>query len=130
MQATLNRPDLVYPELSYRIVGTLFDVYNQLGPGFDESTYQRAVSLAFKAADIVFEEQVYAVVEYKGEKVGRKYFDFLIDKRIVLEIKRGDRFSKTHMDQVISYLKTNHLKLGILAYFGPRKLSYKRLVNL
>lgn len=58
------------------------------------------------------------------------FFDFLIEDKIVLELKKGDRFSKTHIDQVNQYLVSKNLKLGILAYFAPNKVHYKRIVNL
>jgi GxxExxY protein len=126
----IQREDLVYPELSYQIVGILFEVYNELGYGFDEKVYQKAIAIALKNAKLIFKEQVYTPLIYGGKTVGRNYFDFLIDGKIVLEIKRGDRFSKAHIDQMLEYLHTSKLKLGILAYFSPSKLHYKRLVNL
>ncbi|MBL8030554.1 MAG: GxxExxY protein [Candidatus Doudnabacteria bacterium] len=54
----------------------------------------------------------------------------MIEDKIVLELKKGDRFSKTHIDQVNQYLVSKNLKLGILAYFAPNKVHYKRIVNL
>lgn len=126
----LRRGDLVYPELSFQIIGVLFDVYNELGNGFDEKIYQRATAEGLRQQRLNFQEQVYVPLIYKGKNVGRNYFDFLIDNVIVLEIKKGDRFSKTHIDQVLQYLKTKNLKLGILAYFAPRKLHYKRIVSI
>jgi len=126
----LERDDLVYPDLSYKIVGVLFEVYNELGHGLDEKVYQRAMAVALKSAGLIFQEQVYGPLSYKGQVVGRKYFDFLIDKKVILEIKKGDRFSKAHMDQVLEYLHASKLKLGILAYFSPTKLHFKRLINL
>ncbi len=126
----LNRDDLVYPELSYKIVGVLFDVYNDLGYGLKESYYQNAVSIKLKEVSLKFSEQVYYPFEYKGKKIGNNYFDFLIEDKIVLEIKRGDKFSKSHIDQVYNYLTLSNLKLGILAYFSPKNIHFKRIINL
>ncbi len=126
----LQRQDLVYPELSYQIIGVLFDVYNSLGNGFDEKVYQRAIAAALEKQRLRFQEQVYAPILYEGKNIGRNYFDFLIEKKVVLEIKRGDRFAKSHIDQVRQYLQINNFKLGVLAYFAPNKLHYKRIVNL
>ena len=56
--------------------------------------------------------------------------DFIIEDKIVLELKKGNRFVKAHIDQVYEYLVSNNLKLGILSYFAPRNLHYKRIVNL
>ena len=126
----LRRQDLVYPELSFQIIGVLFDVYNKLGNGFDEKIYQRATAEGLKQCGINFQEQVYAPLIYQGKNVGRNYFDFLIEDIIILEIKKGDRFAKVHIDQVLQYLNARGLKLGILAYFAPRKLHYKKIVNI
>jgi len=67
---------------------------------------------------------------YNNQRIAANYLDFLIDKKIVLEIKKGDRFVKAHIDQVYQYLVDTKLKLGILAYFAPRNLHFKRIVNL
>jgi len=129
-KAELKREDLVYPELSYQIIGVLFDVYNKLGYGLSEKVYQQAVGSAFKNAKMRTQEQVYSPLMYGGAKVARNYFDFLVEDKVVLEIKKGDKFAKSHIDQVYQYLRSKNLKLGILAYFAPRKLHFKRIVNL
>ena len=126
----LKREDLLYPELSYQIIGVLFDVYNKLGYGLSEKTYQNATVVAFKNAGLKFREQVYVPFIYQGKNIGKNYLDFLVEEAVVLEIKKGDRFIKAHIDQVFQYLVSNKLQLGILAYFAPRNLHYKRIVNL
>jgi GxxExxY protein len=120
----------IYSELSYKIIGALFEVYNTLGHGHPEKTYQRAVAVALKKAGLKFVEQLYVPVVFGGKVVGKNYFDFLIEDKIVLEIKRGDYFVKAHIEQVYQYLISKNLKLGILAYFAPRTVHIKRVVNL
>lgn len=126
----LKREDLIYPELSYQIIGILFDVHNKLGYGFSEKTYQNAIAAALKNSGLRFQEQVYAPLVYQGKNIGKNYLDFLISDTVVLEIKKGDRFIKAHIDQVFQYLVVSKLRLGILAYFAPRTLHFKRVVNL
>ena len=126
----LHRNDLVYPELSYKIVGILYEVYNNLGYGLSEKTYQKATAEGMKDADMEFSQQVYFPILYKGKKIGSNYLDFLIEKKVVLELKKGDRFAKAHIDQIYQYLVVSKLKLGILAYFAPRNVHFKRIVNL
>jgi len=130
MVQTLKRKDLIYPELSYQIVGILFEVYNQLGPGYPEKYYQKAISAELKRCNLSFREQVFTPLKLKGETIGRNYLDFLIEDRIILEIKKGTRFSGRNIEQVITYLKTAGLKLGIIANFGPKELKFKRIINL
>lgn len=124
------REDLVYKDLCYKVVGVLMSVYNTLGYGHPEKTYQSAVALAFKKEGLEFVEQLYVPVTYQDKVVGKNYFDFLVDGKVVLEIKKGDHFSKVHIEQVYKYLVANKLQLGILAYFAPRVVHWKRIVNL
>ncbi len=107
----VRRSDLLYPELSFTLIGILFDVDNQLGRGHKENYYENAVAVALEAKGVRYERQVYAPLEYNGAVVGKYFFDFLIEEKIVLELKQGTFFSKTNIDQVYAYLKVNNLKL-------------------
>ncbi len=122
--------ELIYPELSYRLVGVLFKVFNTLGPGCLEKHYQRAVAIALTTEDLTFKEQVYAPMEFGGEKVGCYYLDFLIENKIVLEIKRGERFTRPNIDQIYNYIRRFDLKLGILANFTKEGILFKRILNI
>jgi GxxExxY protein len=125
-----NKIDLVYPELSYKIIGILYDIFNTLGHGHKENYYQKAISAALYELNINFEEQVYYPMKYKDTIIGKYFFDFLIDNKIILEIKANDRFSRKNIEQTYSYLKAGGLKLGILANFTNNKVVFKRIVNL
>ena len=126
----LARTDLIYPELCYKIIGVLFDVYNELGSGFQERYYQRAVSTAFRKCGVVFREQVSVPLEYKGSKVGRYYLDFLVEDKLVLELKKGEYFPRENIQQIYAYLRATQLKLGILANFTSSGIKFKRVLNL
>ena len=130
MGKLLRREDLIYPELSYQLIGILFDVYNKLGYGHSEKVYQKAVAVALKNSNLKFKEQVYAPLKYENERIGSNYFDFLVENKVVIELKKGDRFIKAHIEQVYQYLKFFNFKLGLLVYFAPRNLHFKRIVNL
>ena len=124
------RTDLIYPELSYKIIGILFEVYNNLGPGYQEKHYERAIALSFQEKGIIFKEQVLIPIRFKNKKIGNYFLDFLIENKIVLEIKKGDRFSKKDIEQVYSYLKAKNLNLGIIANFMTKGVKFKRILNL
>ncbi len=124
------REDLVHKELCFKIVGILLEVYNQLGYGHPEKVYQRAIAVALAKAGLKFVEQLYVPVVFKEKVVGKNYLDFVIEDAVVLEIKKGDYFVKSHIDQVYQYLVSHHQQLGILAYFAPRTVHWKRIVNL
>jgi GxxExxY protein len=130
MPATLKRKDLLYPELSYQIVGILFEVFNELGYRYQEKYYQKAISQCLKKLTIPFDEQISISVKFHDVAVGIYRPDFLIDNKIVLEIKRGDYFSQQDIKQLLGYLEAKKLKLGILARFSSRGLKFKRIVNI
>lgn len=120
---------LVYPELSYQIVGALFEVYNQLGGSLQEKHYQKALSLALKDKGIKFKEQIEVPIRFKGEKISNYFLDFLVDEKIVVELKTT-ALTKSYYDQLPSYLKTTDKKLGIVAIFGKDELRFRRIANL
>jgi len=122
--------DVIYPELSYKIVGILFDVYNKMGYGYQEKYYQKAISIKLQEAKLIFKEQYPIKIILDDDKIGNYFSDFIIDNKIILEIKKMDRFLKGNIDQTYAYLKSTKLKLGILANFTKKGLQFKRIVNL
>lgn len=126
----LKRKDLVYPELSYKLIGILFEVWNELGYGYQEKHYQKAIAKALKDVGFKFKEQVPIKIKYKSQAIGTYFLDFLIEDKIVLEIKRREYFSKGNIRQVYAYLKATGLRLGIIANFTSKGLKFKRVVNL
>lgn len=125
----MRKVKLIYPKLSYQIVGILFEVHNTLGYGHREITYQKAIVQALKDIKINFSEQLSVDLKYK-EKIIKKYrLDFLIDNKLVLEIKVGERFNKENTAQVYDYLKAKGLKLGIIGNFTKYGVKFKRIIN-
>ena len=121
--------DLVYKELSYKTVGILFKVYNELGGGYQEKYYQRAVALELKKLGVDFKEQVPVNLSYNGKNIGKYYLDFVIENKIVLEIKAIPRFYTRDIKQILAYLKRTGLTLGILASFSKGELKFKRILK-
>lgn len=138
MNPNLNSPNksesvgkvkLVHPELSYKIMGMLFDVHTRLGGGFQEKHYQRALEQLLKKNNLGYDKELPANVSFEGENIGKFFLDFLIDDKIVLELKAVPRFLPIHFKQIRTYLKVKNLELGILANFRGEKLTYKRILN-
>lgn len=125
-----NNIDLVYPELSYTVVGVLFDVYNALGPGYKEVYYERAVARGLERAGLTYKRQMPYKVTYRGDLIGRCYFDFLVENKIILELKKGDYFSRRGVHQANEYLKASGLLLALLVNFTSNGVRCKRIVNL
>ena len=99
------------------------------GGGHHERYYQRALSEALLAKKLAFKEQVYAPLRFNGKIIGKNFFDFLVENKIIIEIKKGNRFSTKHINQVLEYLKTSNLKLAILINFGQYEVSSTRVLN-
>jgi len=76
-----KREDLVYPELSYKIIGLMFDVHNNLGGGLREKAYQEAVKIALEKADLKYRQQINCPIMFKDKKVGNRFLDLLVDEK-------------------------------------------------
>ncbi|MEO6883953.1 MAG: GxxExxY protein [Bacteroidia bacterium] len=126
----IQNKKIIFPELSYKIVGAAFDVYNEIGGNHKELVYQKALFESFKKNNIKTEQQVFNSIKFENKIIGKNYFDFLVDSKIVVEIKSTDRFSKSHYDQLLNYLIISKLKLGILISFGRNEVKFKRVLNI
>ncbi|HHH40488.1 MAG TPA: GxxExxY protein [Chloroflexi bacterium] len=120
---------IIYPELSYRVMKAVFEVHNLLGPGFVERIYERALAYELSSQGISFERQKEIVVRYKGQRVGVHRLDFLVDGKIILELKAVRALDDVFRLQVLSYLKATALRLGILVNFGTKRVEFVRIVN-
>ena len=125
----LEKKDLVYADLSYQIIGCAYDVFNEIGGGHKEKVYQRAMSLALKEQKLSYTEQHYYPVKFKNVVVGKNFFDFYVDDKIVVEIKSAVRFTKSNFEQVLNYLVVSNIKLALLISFGDEGVMCKRVVN-
>jgi len=121
---------IIYKELSYEIVKILFEVYNNLGYGYQKKYYQRAIEVAFTKVGFEYKSQCPYKIRYKGEIIGRYFIDFIIEDKIVLEIKKGDYYSRKNFEQVYAYLKATGLKLAIIANFTSDGVKFKRVLNI
>lgn len=122
--------ELLYPKLSYQIIGILFEIQNKLGAGLREQDYQRAIAEILKKLNIPLKQQAFVMLKLGDTMARRLYVDFIIADRVVLEIKAQERFLKQNLEQVRAYLKASNLKLGILANFTKSGVMFKRIVNL
>lgn len=122
--------DLIFKEEAYKIIGSCFEVYNELGPGFLEAVYQEALYIEFQKQGIPFTAQAEMNIFYKGIQLKKKYYpDFLCYDEIILEIKAMENFSPADEAQLLNYLKGTKKPLGLLVNFGAEKLQYKRYAN-
>src|ERR1700722_1923019 len=108
---------LLYPELSYNVIGALLEVYKKLGPGLPEKYYQKALAEEFSNRGIKFKEQVLVELKYNEVVIGKFYADFVVEELVVVELKTYRFFSRKNIEQTLGYLKSLNLQLGILANF-------------
>jgi GxxExxY protein len=127
--ATKNIQKLIYKKECYEIIGVLFEVFNKIDYGYREKYYHHAIANELDSRNISYKRELYIPLVYKNKKVGRYYIDFLIKNKIVLEIKVADRFYNLHTNQLLSYLRTKNIRLGILALITPEGIKYKRYIN-
>lgn len=120
---------LVHGALTGRIIGAAMEVHRQLGPGFLEGVYEEALACEFELQNISFEKQKEIPVLYKNKQVKQFICDFLIDKKVVVEIKAIKEIGEIEKLQVINYLKAGSFQVGLLLNFGRKSLEYKRLIN-
>lgn len=122
--------ELIHADITKEIIGSAFAVYNELGFGHFEKTYQKAIAEEFIARGIPFKREFFVSVFYRGKQVGRNFFDFLVLDKVIVELKQGNHFSISDIKQVHRYLVSLNLELGILVLFTDREVRIKRVVNL
>lgn len=121
--------EILYKELSYEVVGAAMEVHRILGSGFLEAVYQAALAHEFRQRGIPFEQYKKLKVEYKGVIVGDYEADFLVDSKIVVELKATSAFIKKDEAQAHNYLAATGVHLAILLNFGVESLQSQRIIR-
>ncbi|OGL66115.1 hypothetical protein A3B21_04180 [Candidatus Uhrbacteria bacterium RIFCSPLOWO2_01_FULL_47_24] len=120
---------LVHPELSYKIVGILFRAHNELPKGYQEKHVQRAVALFLAKEGLSFKEQAGVVIRVGEKIIGRYFLDFVVDKKIVVELKVGEKLFRKDFEQIKNYLQSTGLELGLLARFSDKGVKVYRVLQ-
>lgn len=118
-----------YKELTEKIIGCAYQVYNKMGYGFWESVYEKCLLIELRKAGLVAEAQKEITVHYDGEVVGVFAADVLVENSIVLELKSIRRIAKSHEVQLVNYLVATGKDVGLLINFGEQKVEVKRKVR-
>jgi GxxExxY protein len=121
--------DLVHSDLTRQIIGAAMEVHSNLGPGFLESVYESAMAIEMNLRDVPYERQKAVPVIYKGEKARDFTCDFLVDGKVLVELKATQLLTEVEEAQVLNYLRATGLRVGLLVNFGQRSLKYKRLIQ-
>jgi len=114
-------------DITYRIIGCAMEVHKTLGNGFQEIIYQRCLAIELEKEGIPFCREVNQDIYYKGQHVGTRRADFIIDGKIIVELKAQINLQDVHLAQAKNYLKAYDLEIGLLINFGAKSLEYKRI---
>src|SRR4030042_1503434 len=118
---------LIHEELTKTILAACFEVINELGAGFLESVYEKALLFALHQKGLKAIAQTPIEVLFRGQNVGQFYADILVEDVVLLEIKAVTALTPEHKAQLINYLKATGIDVGLLVNFGNPKLEYRRL---
>jgi GxxExxY protein len=120
-----------YQDITGRIIGCAMKVHSFLGNGFQEVIYQRALALELREVGLNFERELEQNIFYKefSKPIGTRRADFLVEKKVLVELKAISELNDVHLAQILNYLTAYKLEVGLLINFGERSLKFKRVVN-
>ncbi len=122
--------DLKYGDITGKVLHAAFAVHGALGNGFQEVIYQRALAYEMRQEGLAFAREIEQEIFYKDlpEPIGTRRADFVVEGKVLVELKALSKIEPVHMAQILNYLKAYHLEVGLLLNFGTQSLTYKRLV--
>jgi GxxExxY protein len=121
-----SEPSLKYRELTQRVIGVFYEVYNELGHGFLESVYQKAFGLALTSEGLRVFGKIEVPVWFRGQKVGDFEADLMVEERVLLELKAVRALDSAHEAQLLNYLRATEIEVGLLFNFGI-KPQFRRM---
>jgi len=119
--------NFLYEDLTKKIIKCFYQVYDELGAGFLESVYEKALMIELKNSGLSAVNQQRLNVYYKGSLIGEFIADVIVEEKVLIEIKAVTKLINKHEAQVINYLKATRIKIGLLVNFG-NKLEFKRRI--
>ena len=122
--------ELKHKGITEKIIGASFEVHKFLGNGFQEVIYQRALAWEFSQAKLEYVREIEQEIFYKdlSEPIGTRRADFVVEGKVLVELKAIIQLEDVHVAQVLNYLKAYKLEVGLLINFGGKSLTFKRLV--
>jgi GxxExxY protein len=123
------KPEYKYSAITGKIINCAMQVHSELGNGFQEVVYQRALATEMELQGLNFAREVAKTIFYKNTQVGTRRVDFMVENIISVEIKAVTQLEKVHFAQAINYLEVFHIEIGLLINFGANELQKSRLEN-
>jgi len=121
--------ELLHKEITGKIIGAAMEVHGVLGCGFLEAVYEEALAHEMNLRGIAFERQKAMTISYKGKALKEYICDFLVEGKVVVELKAIKRLTGLEEAQILNYLKASGIQVGLLFNFGETSLKHKRIVR-
>jgi len=120
---------MVKDDLTYQIIGCAMKVHSKLGNGFQEVIYQRCLAIELERAGLNFGREIEQTIFYDNVEVGIRRADFIVENKVVVELKEVIRLEDAHLAQAKNYVVAYDFKKGLLINFGAKSLEYKLIFN-
>jgi GxxExxY protein len=118
-----------YSDITHKIIGSAMKVHSTLGTGFQEVIYQRALAIEMTKQGLTFQRELEMQIYYDEQDIGTRRVDFLVDDKVMVELKAVAVLEDVHLAQAINYLEAYNLEIGLLINFGAKSLQYRRVIN-
>lgn len=118
-----------HADITGKVIGAAMRVHSTLGNGFQEVIYQRALAIEMEKQGLSFQRELEMPIHYDEQVIGTRRVDFLVEGRVMVELKALTKLEDVHLAQAINYLEAYQLEVGLLLNFGAKSLEYRRVVN-
>ncbi len=124
-----NRAGYRHSDITGKVIGCAMKVHNTFGNGFQEVIYQRALAIELEKQGVGFVREYEMPIHYENIKIGSRRVDFMVQEKVIVELKAIAQLDNTHLAQGLNYLEAYNLEIGLLINFGANKLEFRRLIN-
>lgn len=125
----IEKKEYLLSDLTGKIISCAMEVHRQLGNGFQEVIYQRALAIEMRLQKLDFSREQEMEIFYKGENIGTRRVDFFVERKVMVELKAIIQLEDVHLAQAINYLEAYGLDIGLLINFGNISLQFKRVMK-
>jgi GxxExxY protein len=123
------KPEYKYSDITEKVIGCAMKVHSTLGNGFQEVIYQRALSIEMEKNGLLFGREIEMPIYYESVDIGTRRVDFLIDEKVLVELKAVTKLENVHLAQALNYIEAFKMEIGLLINFGNTRLEFKRLIK-
>ncbi len=125
----MKEEEYKHSDITRKVIGAAMKVHSTLGNGFQEVIYQRALAIEMGNQGLDFQRELEMPIHYGDEEIGTRRVDFMVEGKVMVELKAVTKLEDVHLAQAINYLEAYKLEIGLLINFGGRSLEFKRLIK-